>query len=262
MNKQYTDKNIIVHTGQSAEELLNTKNDSIYIENGEILRVDMDRWKEAQFYERKTWMEQCLMLNDDRNYDHYRNFNSYHPIVEYARSYPIKNIIELGCGPFTNLRTMLHYLNPVEVHLLDPLLSSYLNHPNCSYKNNKMGGYDIKTHSIPIEEFNPDVKFDLVIMNNVLEHCYNIETIFDKIYDCLNVGGLFVFGDVYFMKRDIIELSNILYDSGHPLRLSKEYMDERLSQYESIFDNEIHTPAPGLHPDYARHEKYFIGIKK
>lgn len=262
MNKQYTDKNIIVHTGKSAEELLNSKNDSIYVENGEILKVDMDRWREAQFYERKTWMEHCLYLNDDRNYDHYRNFNSYHSIVEYNKKNEIKNVIELGCGPFTNLRTMIHYLDVSEVHLLDPLLESYLKHPNCSYKNGKLGNYDVVTHSIPIEEFNPSVKFDLIIMNNVLEHCYDIKIIFDKIYDSLNVGGLFVFGDVFFMKRDIIELSSILYDSGHPLRLSKEYMDERLSDYDILFEKEIHTPAPGLHSDYARHEKYFIGIKK
>jgi hypothetical protein len=40
MNKQYTDKNIIVHTGLDAENLLNIKNDSIYIENGSIIKVD------------------------------------------------------------------------------------------------------------------------------------------------------------------------------------------------------------------------------
>jgi len=262
MNKQYTDKNITVHTGMNAEQLLNTKNDSIYIEDGSILKVDSDRWDEAQFYERKTWMEQCLMLNDDRNYDHYHHFNSYSSIIEYQKKHKINNVIELGCGPFTNLRTMIHYIEDVkEIHLLDPLLSSYLTHPNCPYKNGQLGQHKVKTYSTPIESFIPEVKYDLVLMNNVLEHCYDIPVIFDKIYDMLNEGGLFVFGDVYFMKRDIIELSTILYDSGHPLRLSKEYMDDYLSKYEPIFDIDIHTPSPGLHADYGRHEKYFIGKK-
>jgi len=270
MNKQYTDKNIIVHTGLDAENLLNIKNDSIYIENGSIIKVDNDRWIEAQHYERKTWMEHCLWASDDRNYEHYNNFESYYTIKEYQSSFKIKSLIELGCGPFTNLRTIIDHLEDLEeVHLLDPLLDSYLTHPNCYYKNRSLYNkktesfIPVTTHSIPIEKFDiENNKFDLVLINNVLEHCYDIESIFSKIYNMLNIGGLFVFGDCYFIKRDIEELSRLLYDSGHPLRLSKEYMEDYLSKYDVLFNKDIYTPVAGLHDDYGRHEKYFIGIKK
>ena len=68
--KKYTDHNIIVHTGEAADRLFQFRSDAKYVNNGAILKVDIDRWREAQFYERKTWMEICLSLSDDRNYEH------------------------------------------------------------------------------------------------------------------------------------------------------------------------------------------------
>jgi SAM-dependent methyltransferase len=267
--KKYTDHNIIVHTGEAADRLFQFRSDAKYVNNGAILKVDIDRWREAQFYERKTWMEICLGLSDDRNYEHYQKFDSYKTIMEHSKTNNIKNVIELGCGPFTNLRTIVNNLTGIEqIHLLDPLINDYLYHPGCQYKNKRMFNglrclisgflcyYNIVTHNTPIEECKIETKFDLIIMNNVLEHCYDIEVIFDKIYNMLSENGIFVFGDVYFLSEDIEELSNVLYDSGHPLRLSKDFMDKALEKYTPIFDKSFSTNSEGRH-----FEKYFIGIK-
>ena len=189
--------------------------------------------------------------------------------MDHSKTNNIKNVIELGCGPFTNLRTIVNNLTGIEqIHLLDPLIDDYLYHPGCQYKNKRMFNgrrclisgclcyYNIVTHNTPIEECKIETKFDLIIMNNVLEHCYDIEVIFDKIYNMLSENGIFVFGDVYFLSEDIEELSNVLYDSGHPLRLSKDFMDKALEKYTSIFDKSFSTNSEGRH-----FEKYFIGIK-
>jgi SAM-dependent methyltransferase len=259
MNKLFIDKDIKIYQGKEAENLISQKNDSIYIENGEILKVDKDRWAEAQHYERKTWMTNGLNFSDDRNYEHHQRFDSYKSIVNYQKKNKIKTSIELGCGPFTNIRTFIDLLPDLkEIHLLDPLINDYLNHPNCKYKNGKMLDFDVKTYNYPIEEFKSEIKYDLVIMNNVLEHCFDIEKIFENVLDMLNTNGIFIFSDVYFNKEDIERMVHIIYDAGHPIRLSSWYLSEFLYNFTEIYSLDLQ----GLYGQSWRNDKYFIGIKK
>ena len=195
MKKLFIDKNIKVIKGIKAEKLIRKKNDSIYIENNAILKVDENRWLEAQDYEKKTWMKKGIRLSDDRNFEHFTRFDSYKSLKEI--NYNLIKVIELGCGPFTNMRTLVPLLPKLnEIHLLDPLLNDYLSHPNCQYKDGKFGKYETKLHVISIEDSEINEKFDLVMMINVLEHCYNIYRIFDQITNLLDVGGIFIFSDV------------------------------------------------------------------
>jgi SAM-dependent methyltransferase len=259
MNKLFIDKNIKVYQGVDAENLISEKNDSKYIENGAILKVDKDRWLDAQHYEKKTWMEVCINSSDDRNYEHYQRFDSYLSIVEYQKNNKIKSAIELGCGPFTNIRTFLDILpNIDELHLLDPLIDEYLSHPNCKFKNKKMGNHNITTYNCSIEEFQNNIKYDLVIMNNVLEHCYNIEYIFNNILNILNENGVFIFSDVYFNELDVEKMVYKIYDTGHPIKVSSSYMNKFLSNFNEIYSVDLH----GLYGQEWRHDKYFIGTKK
>jgi hypothetical protein len=175
VNRIFIDKEINVIQGQDADLRIQEKNDSKYIENDSILKVDRERWLDAQYYERKTWMQLGLSLSDDRNYEHSERFDNYSKLKENNKS--IKKVIELGCGPFTNLRTIYSLLpNIEEVHLLDPLLNDYLNHPNCFYKNKNFSGYKTVTHSCPIEDFNNDDIKDGVVNPSLcsnLTDCYS-----------------------------------------------------------------------------------------
>jgi SAM-dependent methyltransferase len=256
MKKLFIDKEINVTEGHFAESKIQEKNDSKYIQNDSILKVDLERWQDAQHYEKKTWMQQCLYFSDDRNYEHFSKFEGYNTLSSNNTS--IKRIIELGCGPFTNIRTLENVLTNVEeVHLLDPLLNDYLSHPNCHYKSGKLLNFKTTLHSLPIEQFNTDLKYDLVLMNNVLEHCYDVTIIFDKIYSLLRDGGIFVFSDVYFLKQDVHRMVYEIYDAGHPIKLSEEYMNEFLSKFETLYQKDFHK----LYDQDWRHDKYFIGRK-
>lgn len=258
MIKLFIDKDIRVYQGVEAENLISQKNDSIYIENNAILKVDKDRWQDAQHYERKTWMETGLGFSDDRNYEHYQRFDSYKKINEYQQEFKIKTAIELGCGPFTNIRTFLNMLPDLtELHLLDPLINDYLNHPNCRYKNRQIGDFNVVTHNCPIEEFKNDIKYDLVVMNNVLEHCYDVESIFNNIINMLSDDGVFIFSDAYLEEKDVERMVYQIYDTGHPIKLSKSYMNNFLSNFRDIYNIDLH----GLYDQEWRHDKYFIGIK-
>lgn len=254
--KEFIDKEINIYRGSKAEEMLKLTNDSKYVENDSILKVDKERWQDAQFYERKTWMKIGLGFTDDRNYEHYQRFDSYEQLFQNSDS--ILKVIELGCGPFTNLRTIYKNLpNLQEVHLLDPLIDDYLNHPNCFYKNKNFDNYKTVIHSTSIEESQIDEKFDLVLMNNVLEHCFNVHLIFDNILQMLNDDGIFVFSDVYFKKEDVLRMVHTLYDTGHPIKLSEDFMNDFLSNFEVLFDKDFHK----LYEQDWRHDKYFIGKK-
>jgi SAM-dependent methyltransferase len=254
--KEFIDKEINIFRGEQAEQLLKEVNDSKYIENDSILKVDRNRWLDAQHYERKTWMQFGLGLSDDRNFEHYQRFDSYSVLNQNNTS--IKKSIELGCGPFTNMRTIYNKMpNLSEIHLLDPLLNDYLNHPNCFYKSKNFLHYKTILHSCPIEEFSTEEKYDLVLMNNVLEHCYDVYLIFDKIYEMLNEGGIFIFSDVYFKKEDVLRMVYSVYDTGHPIKLSEDFMNSFLSKFKPLYNKDFDK----LHGQDWRHDKYFIGQK-
>jgi len=263
MNKNYVNKNIESFEGSIAENLLNLKNDKEFYNSidGGVSTVSIDRWKEAQEYEKKTWMEQGLFFKDDRNMDHAHMFKSYRILNKYIKDSNY-NFIELGCGTFTNAIHIINSLKykPDYITFVDPLLNDYLNHPNCTYKNNIQNGIPVQYISLPIEQLNINdmPQFDILTMINVIEHCYDVNVIFDTILKLIKPGGLFIFSDVYFSKNVVIELLDCTYNSGHPLKL----VDEKLNDFlHNNFESLIETDVNGMYDQSWRSDKYFIGRK-
>ena len=115
----------------------------------------------------------------------------------------------------------------------------------------------VHTINSSIEEFETNTKYNCVLINNVLEHCYNINIIFNKILNILNKNGILIFSDVCFAKSSILELCEKTYDAGHPIRISKDSIDLFLQQFKPLFHEEIY----GLYNQPWRIDKYFIGQK-
>jgi SAM-dependent methyltransferase len=265
MDKLFIDKEINVYYSDRAEQLLKEKNDiKYYNEEFEgIHKVDLDRWEDAQFYEKKTWMKNNVLSSDDRNSDHLVRFNYYRELQEYfvEKSLNDFNLIELGCGPFTNVRLLLNKLKDFDfkkISLLDPLATEYLSHPNCFYKDKKIYGKEIGLYNIAIEQFKTEEKYDIVLITNVLEHCYDIDMIFDKILSLLNKDGILIFSDVYFTGLAAKEMAESIYDAGHPLRLSEKKMNLFLNNFIPLFSKDYQC----LYEQSWRNDKYFIGVKK
>lgn len=254
MKSIFINKNINVYNNQEADRLLLSTNDRQYLNNGEIISVSKERWEEAQYYENKTWMKNGINNDDDRNYEHSERFNNY----ESVRFENIKSYIELGCGPFTNTRVLIDRLpDDCSIHLLDPLIHNYINHPNCFYKNQKYKNKKLETISSSIELFETNMKYDCVLINNVLEHCFDIPSIFNKILSLLKPKAILIFSDVCFLKENIQILSEKTYDAGHPIRISKDTIDLFLNNFEPIFTKDFY----GLYEQSWRIDKYFIGTK-
>lgn len=251
--KFFVDKEINQFTGDDAERRLKETNDlCFYLEGDGIIKVDIKRWQEAQYYEKKTWLTRCISDKDDRNHQHKLEFENYDFLKKCNILYP--DIIELGCGPFTNIRLISQEINAKSLTLLDPLLMDYLHHPNCTYKDGKLNGLEVELINSSIEKYTFEKKYDIVIMMNVLEHCFDIDLIFEKIQSIMKPESLFIFHDCSIKNEYINDIANNFYDSGHPIRLSDKKLEEYLSNFEKVFFKQLY----GRYNQYWRIDKYAI----
>ncbi len=62
-------------------------------------------------------------------------------------------------------------------------------------------------------------------MINVLDHCYDIDIVFEKILTMLNKNGILVFNERAYKSEQIKESILTIYDAGHPIRLTEEYLE-------------------------------------
>jgi len=124
--------------GDDAIGALKVQNDSKYYnpEKG-VVAIDKSRWLDAQQAEKNVWLRDFKNLNSDANQLKRSNFDDY----EFIKGMNFTNAIELGCGPFTNLRYIMKLITSKNIHLLDPLLNNYLKKDNCAYQKVEGGGY-------------------------------------------------------------------------------------------------------------------------
>ncbi|MCF7854712.1 MAG: hypothetical protein K9N51_07940 [Candidatus Pacebacteria bacterium] len=254
----FIDESAHVIEGEEAEALIRERSEreEVFLKaDSGIAAVDRARWEEAQRYERRTWMESGVDLQGDRNRYHQICLGGYSAL----RKHHFARAIELGCGPFTNMRIIHECCRIDHMHLLDPLLNDYLRHPYCQYTNGRLGGgkrllgdvfrwrdegrrllahpwqlplalYKALSHGgwkgaevtlVPsmIEECKAVAHFDLVVMVNVLEHCQDGHAVLQKILELTTRGSILVFGDLLFDVEKIKQTHRKLYDVGHPLRI-------------------------------------------
>ena len=240
MDKQFVDKNINITRGDEALELIKSKNDKEFLEEGVVKKVSLDRWKEAQEFERNTWcVSNARGMSTDRNEDHMHGFQGYTQLNFNLHNNNLK-LIELGCGPFTNLRLIIPqiYKTIDRVDLLDPLINDYIKHTvNCTFKNGYLNGRKANLIESGIEDFETDEQYDVIVMMNVLEHCRDIDLIFDKIQKMMHKDSLFVFHDVSVEDDKIDEIMENNYDAGHPILLTRSYIEKRVNHFRIMYKN-------------------------
>jgi SAM-dependent methyltransferase len=283
------DRNIRV--GSDAEALLHETCDAEFVdEKCGIVRVPKERWDMAQRYERGTWMEAAAHAFDDRNYEHAKHFDGYSSL----RGRSFDRAIELGCGPFTNLRVIADSCGIARCTLVDPLIPDYLHHRHCTYRygilqtgttplasrlGRNLGGRAIRrvirrmapgllisgvplesALAAPIEEMPECGQFDLVVMINVIEHCFDVHEIFDRVRSLCRRGSLFVFHDRLYnagaVKRDATER----FDAGHPLRVAEGVIVEFLhSTFGVLLERRVDVQDEVAGIELTEPGIYFVG---
>jgi len=270
----FIDENVTVHHGDDAASRLAAKNDLRFFEAGKgIARVDRARWEEAQRYEKRTWMDLNRGAMEDRNQVHAARFAGYEALAgrRFGRA------IELGCGPFTNMRLILEVADVGEVHLLDPLAKEYLAHPGCRYRTGTLAAEarypgtrlrvgvsrPVTLEACAIEDYRPSGRFDLLVIVNVLEHCLDAEAVLRRIDELVAPGGTFVFHDTFITPDRLHEVMSKLYDAGHPIRIDRRVVGEFLGpRFEPRWHAEVYESERAGDLELPLELVYFIGTRR
>ena len=278
MRRIHVDENVTIRTDEAANEAFLSENDlQFFDENNGIAKVTKQRWEKAQRTERKHWMELGKSSKDDRNFYHLEKFANYSSIKDKT----INNALEVGCGPFTNLRLIGDYCKIKKCSLNDPLIESYLQHKNCTYKNDELV-IDTSTskkaffnrfvkkkilinelYTCAFEDINSEEQFDLIVIINVIEHCYDLDKFLKKVLSLLSSDGILIFEDKLYELEKLKSDVNIVYDAAHPLRVNKELIIEFLNKnfiqtYGKIEPNKTELEGNLFEWD----DIYYIGNKK
>ena len=257
--KIHINENIEVKIGEDAEAIFEKQNDKEFLDNNGVNKITTERWKLAQITEEKHWMVRNITENDDRNFEHCKKFDNYNCI----RNIIFNKSIEIGCGPFTNLRIIADIADINNCVLLDPLIDKYLNHDNCRYNKGKLitnSGKLVnieKLLNIPGEQLLEEHNYDLAVCINVLEHCYDIELFLDNLYRICN--GYFIFHDKIFSQEQAKRSVEEIYDAAHPLRVGKELIINFLNNFEKVYEKSeiIENELTGIDQEFI----YFVGRK-
>jgi SAM-dependent methyltransferase len=219
-----------------------------------VRRVSAERWRQAQQWELDWWKQgqrkrgwkrvawpltapALRVLNwsrawgDDWNHWWKERFDGYRFLP--AR---LGDCIELGCGPYTNIRVILEGREADRVVCSDPLTRSYITFRGRWLANaHASGRIEIDDHPIEETPF-PPASFDLVVMINVLDHVRDADMCMQKAVELVRPEGYFVIGQDLCDDED---LARHPYDVGHPIRLRREDLEPYLAPLSTVYRKDL-----------------------
>jgi SAM-dependent methyltransferase len=240
-----------------------------------VRNVSADRWREAQRWELALWREghrkqgwkrfawpvvapALRALNwrrawgDDWNHWWKDRFDGYHFLPSH-----LGDCIELGCGPYTNMRLILDGRHAGRIVCSDPLIDSYVTfRGRWLAEAYAAGRVEIDNHPIEDIPFAP-AGFDLVVMINVLDHVRDADVCMRRAIDLLRSGGFFLIGQDLSNDQDI---AHHPYDVGHPIRLRREDLDPYLETLSPVHCKEL-SREEGRDPRLHYATLVYAGIK-
>ena len=237
-----------------------------YIPATGIVRVDRERWLQAQSGEAITWH---LHGNPDgqsldRDEQHAVWFDQYNTI----NGTQLGRILEIGSGPFTQTKTVLNKiqgrggaLSVESITLADPLMLFYHAHvPKNQYNDASLAGFQRFYIAAGGEDVLLRAEYDTVIMMNVLEHCRDALRVLDNLHAAVRPGGVLVFSERWYdAKWARYEATREpFWDAMHPINAKRSVIELLLSRYAPLHRRDFSREG-----DYPEDEGvYFVGVKK
>jgi len=214
-----------------------------------VAAVPKSLWAHAQKAEADLW--QGIGGGDsgsnDRAAEHWRSFDSLSCL---PKGMQLGTVIEVGAGPWTQLKGFLHIRPDLEIKqftVWEPSADRYMKEvSSCSYRSGdtlrKFDGSGM--HPFPVNVIstggesliNPDSsaqqQYDTLVSINVIEHVQDVFQYLTGLYVSLKPRGLLIFHDRYYSNDQITN-----GDIYHPVRIKKKILDHFLSGFEIIYNN-------------------------
>ena len=180
--------------------------------------VQYEEWQSAQEWEKNFWDQfvrgQRSIINlgflktlarkvlkgiegEASNYWWEKMFDGYSFVPD-----KLDNVIEFGCGPFTNLRLILKDCHASHVVASDPLARHYVGYNGYLSRKWKKRQWLIDDH--PLEErLFADGVFDLVVCINVLDHVRDVNLCMENLTKVVRQDGILILGQELTNEDDL-----------------------------------------------------------
>lgn len=223
------------------------------------LRVDEQRWKQAQAWEEAVWVRAArrhgwrraawavawpvvdllkLRIGEGNDWNLWwaKQFDNYSFLPK-----QVENHIELGCGPFTNTRVIFD-LGHSAKHTIcsDPLAKTYVNFRG-RWLSKQYRAANLLVDDHPIEEcpFASNY-FDTVVMINVLDHVRDADLCMQHAIRILKPGGHFIIGQDLTTDEDARnQPEGFDHDTGHPILMLREDVDKHLGNFKQVLRKDL-----------------------
>lgn len=241
-------------------------------------RVGASRWQEAQRWELDHWHRQQHNLakygknqiwrllaiagivekyrGDDDNHWWASCFDNYQFLPK-----RVENAIEVGCGPYSNMRLIRKTCEPMHLFLSDPLIRKYTDF-KMTFVNEMYRGGECYLDDHPLENLPyADDYFDLAVMLNVLDHVQDANACMCSLLRILKRGGIVIIGQDLTNEEDLQALPTGVR-TGHPITLNDEWFR---SYIDGAFEPLLRKTLPrsaGRTPQWHYGTLLFAGVKK
>jgi SAM-dependent methyltransferase len=206
--------------------------------------VSLERWQEAQRWEQAFWdrlnvpppwwkraLRPLLVVAglrpprgiqefDDRNNWWKSKFDNYSSLPSH-----FERVLELGCGPYTNVRLIRQTRSITHLHCSDPLAHRYITYPQGWLATAYRSG-EVTVDSYPAEDCAyKSGFFDLTVLINVLDHVKDPLACLAEALRVTAAGGYMVFGQDLTGRGD-----RTPSNPGHPFTFSRVHLEPTLDR--------------------------------
>jgi ubiquinone/menaquinone biosynthesis C-methylase UbiE len=240
--------------------------------------VDHERWQTAQTWERNHWLRNHKALahygknhvwrllslmgivekyrGDDRNRWWQQAFDNYTFLPA-----EVDNALEVGCGPYTNMRLIRRVCTPRHTFLSDPLIRTYVRF-NMTFVNEMYRNAACYLDDHPLEEIPfADNFFDLGVMINVLDHVRDANLCMENLIRVLRRGGTIIIGQDLTNEEDLRGQPDGL-KIGHPVTVDEEFFTSHLrGRFHQVL-RKVLPREVGWAPQWHYGTLCFAGIKQ
>lgn len=184
-----------------------------------------ERWELAQNYEFNWWKAKAKTIGVDyykHSAEEIKSFYTQSKLLIQDIS-----VLEIGSGA-TGILTFL--TDSKERYAIDPL-ESYYSTVFGELRDKSVNYQTAKGESLPFE----NKKFDLIIIDNVLDHCEDPHKVMSEVNRVIKENGAIYFRQNTYsiygkFMRSVMEL--FLIDKGHPYTFRKQELEKMLGLYK------------------------------